>query len=154
MESYASQEDRRAVLALKYMLLCKIMLNLAEDVHAIVNSKVALKYAGADIDAMRAIASAHQNRSLSDFETALSKFKDGKSSRDKRGKESQLFNIPSSSQQQQELGNDPIIKAHLSDLYDTLLEQNLLRIIEPFSKVEIAHVASLVKLPTSQVEAK
>ena len=53
-----------------------------------------------------------------------------------------------------ELGNDPIIKTHLAALYDTLFEQNLLRVIEPFSRVEIAHVAQLVKLPTVQVESK
>lgn len=53
-----------------------------------------------------------------------------------------------------ELGNDPIIRNHLTALYDSLLEQNLLRIVEPFSKVEISHVATLVKLPTAQVEAK
>ena len=53
-----------------------------------------------------------------------------------------------------ELSNDPIIRSHLAALYDTLLEQNLLRVIEPFSRVEIQHVADLVKLPTSQVETK
>ncbi|KAI9098179.1 PCI domain-containing protein [Phlyctochytrium arcticum] len=129
LESYASQDDRRAVLALKYMLLCKIMVNLSEDVAAVVNSKVALRYAGPQVDAMRAIASAHQNRSLSEFEKALASYKE-------------------------ELTNDPIIRSHLAALYDTLFEQNLLRIIEPYSRVEITHVAELVKLPTTSVETK
>ncbi|KAJ3052733.1 26S proteasome regulatory subunit rpn6 [Rhizophlyctis rosea] len=129
LENYSSQDDRRAVLALKYMLLCKIMLNLAEDVHSIINGKLALRYAGREVDAMKAVASAHQNRSLVEFEQALASFKD-------------------------ELSNDPIIRSHLAALYDTLLEQNLLRVIEPFSRVEIQHVAELVKLPTVQVETK
>ena len=34
------------------------------------------------------------------------------------------------------------------------MEQNLLRIIEPFSRVEVSPVASLVKLATAQVETK
>jgi len=53
-----------------------------------------------------------------------------------------------------ELSDDPIIRNHLSALYDTLLEQNLVRIIEPFSRVEISHVAELVKQPVREVENK
>lgn len=34
-EGYSSQEDNKAVLALKYMLLCKIMLNLASIHHTL-----------------------------------------------------------------------------------------------------------------------
>lgn len=45
-----------------------------------------------------------------------------------------------------ELENDPIIKAHLESLYDKLLEGNLLRIIEPYSHVQVGHVAKLINL--------
>ncbi|KAJ3355111.1 26S proteasome regulatory subunit rpn6 [Entophlyctis luteolus] len=129
LEGFSNQDDSRAVLALKYLLLCKIMLNLPDDVFSIINSKMAQKYAGADIEAMKAVATAHQNRSLLEFEQSMNKFKN-------------------------ELRNDPIINAHLDELYDSLLQQNLLRVIEPFSRVEIAHVAQLVKLSTQQVEMK
>lgn len=94
-EGYSSQDNPRAVLALKYMLLCKIMLNLVsfefphlhtrclqcmqpEDIHAILSGKVALRYSGPDIDAMKAVASAHQNRNLQEFETALANYTNGK----------------------------------------------------------------------------
>ncbi|KAI9492258.1 PCI domain-containing protein [Zychaea mexicana] len=128
-EGYSSQDDNKAVLALKYMLLCKIMLNLPEDIHSILGGKMALRYSGADIEAMKAVANAHQNRNLQEFETALATYTN-------------------------ELNDDPIIRTQLAALYDTLLEQNLVRIIEPFSRVEISHIADVVKLPTQQVENK
>ncbi|KAF9983526.1 26S proteasome regulatory subunit rpn6 [Mortierella antarctica] len=129
LEGYSSLEDSRAIAALKYMLLCKIMLNLSDDIQSILNSKVALKYRGIEVEAMKAIATAHQNRSLQEFELALATYRD-------------------------ELGNDPIIRNHLASLYDKLLEQNLVRVIEPFSRVEISHIAEIIKLPAQQVEIK
>ena len=33
-----------------------------------------------------------------------------------------------------QLGDDPIIAAHLGELKDSLMEQNIVRIIEPFSQ--------------------
>lgn len=53
-----------------------------------------------------------------------------------------------------QLEGDPIVHTHLTSLYGTLLEQNLVRLLEPFSRVEIAHIAELIKLPQGQVEHK
>src|SRR5690606_2587396 len=59
LEGFSSQEeDAQATRALKYMLLSKIMLNLTDDVDTILLSKNALKYAGRDIDAMKAVSRA------------------------------------------------------------------------------------------------
>eukprot|EP01137_Pigoraptor_chileana_P035929 Opistho-2@30709 len=128
-EGFDGIEHPKAVSCLKYMLLCKIMLSLSDEVNSIIGGKLALRYAGRQVEAMRSVAQAHSRRSLSEFEVHVRNFK-------------------------AELQDDPIIHAHLSSLYDTLLEQNLVRIIEPFSRVEIAHVAKLIKLPVDAVENK
>merc|ERR1712107_546750 len=57
-------------------------------------------------------------------------------------------------QYKDQLGDDPIVSYHLSDLNETLLEQNILRILEPFSRVEIAHVAELMELPLPRTQTK
>ncbi|KAL4198964.1 hypothetical protein AMTRI_Chr03g142630 [Amborella trichopoda] len=105
-EAFNALEDPRAVFSLKYMLLCKIMVNQADDVAGIISSKAGLLYVGVELDAMKA---------------------------------------------QEE---DPIVHRHLSSLYDTLLEQNLCRLIEPFSRVEMHHIAELIGLPVDHVERK
>ena len=45
-EQSSALDDPKAVFALKYMLLCKIMLHVAEEVPALIASKAGLKYAG------------------------------------------------------------------------------------------------------------
>lgn len=130
MEGYHSQDEaQKATSALQYMLLCKIMLNLGDDVTSLMTSKQAIKYAGKNLDAMKAVARAHTNRSLEEYETALSDYR-------------------------YELGSDRFISNHLRRLYDAMLEQNLIKVIEPFSRVEIDHVAKMVGLDTQQVERK
>ena len=53
-----------------------------------------------------------------------------------------------------ELSSDSTIRTHLSALYDTLLEQNLLRIVEPYSVVEVEYVAQQVGQGRQAVELK
>lgn len=78
---------------------------------------------------MRAMANAHHARSLEQFSKTKEEFKE-------------------------ELTQDEVMSRHLMQLEDTLFEQNLCRIIEPFSCVEITHVAELIDLPVDQVERK
>lgn len=128
-EGYSSIEHPKAVIALKYMLLSKIMLHEANDVPAICIAKNTLNYSGIDIEAMKSVAEASQRRSLADFQEALKKY-------------------------EQQLVGDPIIRSHLNTLYDDMLEQNLCRIIEPYSRVQVAHIAQIIKLPQDSIEKK
>ena len=48
-EGYDSIENKKAILSLKYMLLCKIMIGVPEDVQALLSGKLALKYSGPEV---------------------------------------------------------------------------------------------------------
>lgn len=54
----------------------------------------------------------------------------------------------------EELKTDSVVQRHLKTLYGNLLEKNLVRIIEPYSRVQIAHVAETINLPFEVVEKK
>jgi len=127
-EGLDSIENPKALMALKYMLLSKIMLNLPEEVTQLLSGKLALKY-GKDVTAMKAVADAAHKRSLADFQKALNVYKS-------------------------ELGDDPVVKTHFTTLMDKMMEQNLCRIIEPYSKVEVAHVAKTIGVEKEKVEQK
>jgi len=114
---------------MKFMMLTKIMMNRPQETKAIRNSKSGLKYDGPQIDAMQAVAAAHEERCLKKFEAVLLQYKP-------------------------QLELDSVISFHLTDLNETLLEQNILRILEPFSRVEITHVAELMELPLTRIQTK
>ncbi|CAH6723118.1 26S proteasome regulatory subunit Rpn6p [[Candida] jaroonii] len=128
-EGYNSQDDSKAIDVLKYMLLTKIMLNLVDDINNILSHKNVVKFQSKDIDAMKSIAKAYSNRSLKEFETSLITYS-------------------------KELKSDPIIKNHFNSLYDNLLEQNLLKIIESYNCVELSHISKTIGLNLQQVEGK
>jgi len=47
-----------------------------------------------------------------------------------------------------------LLKTHLSDLKNDLLEKNLIRIIEPYSRVDVDRVAQLIKMSEQEVQSK
>jgi len=128
-EQYDSVEDEKAITALKYMLLSKIMLNVPDEVTNIISGKLALRYSGSDLEAMKAVAASAKARSLADFQSALKTYK-------------------------VELEQDKIVCKHLDTLYSTMLEQNLCRIIEPYSRVQVDYVAGKIGSPRDEVERK
>jgi len=78
---------------------------------------------------MKAVADAYKARSIHAFEDVYKKYRP-------------------------QLVEDPIVASHLNELKDNLLEQNLIRLIEPFERVQIEHVARLINLPKPYIEAK
>merc|ERR1711913_268829 len=125
-EQYDSVEDPMAIKALKYMLLSKVMLNLPDEVTNLVSGKLALRHSGPDMESMKAVALAAKARSLADFQKAVKAYKE----------------------------DDMIVAKHLTTLYSNMLEHNLCRIIEPYSKVQVDYVASKIGLPKTEVEKK
>mmetsp|Transcript_10470 Transcript_10470/g.29429 ORF Transcript_10470/g.29429 Transcript_10470/m.29429 type:complete len:385 (+) Transcript_10470:33-1187(+) len=148
-EQLDQMDDReRAIKALKYMMLCRILDSLTKalklsaaggvgaksdrsdvDLSGMISGKQGVKYAGKDIEAMSAIAAAASRRSLKEFESVIDQYS-------------------------AQLQEDVLIKHHLGILSEQLLESNLIRIIEPYSCVEISHVASLIEMPQPTVEKK
>ena len=122
-------EAPSALKALKYMCLCKIMLDLPEEVATITSGKLALKYSGSDLKAMQAIATAAKKRSLADFNLAFGTHR-------------------------QELQCDQVIKAHFHTLSDGMLEKDLTRLIEPYERVQIDNIAKQIDMDRSKVEKK
>ena len=99
------------------------------DISGMISGRQGVKYAGRDIEAMSAVASAAARRSLKEYEAVLNEYAD-------------------------ELEEDLLIKHHLHLLQEQLLESNLIRIIEPYSCVEIEHVARLIEMSIPVVERK
>lgn len=129
-EAYNQTKNTKlATESLVYMLMSKVMVGKARAVESIVSGKAMLQFEGRAIESMKAVANAYKERSLHALDKVLVDFKG-------------------------ELQGNKFVNRHLGTLSEMLLEENLIRLIEPFSKVEIDHVASLIELPVARVEDK
>jgi 26S proteasome regulatory subunit N6 len=98
------------------MLFSKVMGKNPDDAMNLINSSVSLKYQNRDVEALKAVAQAAKQKNLLMFEKCK-----------------QVYEF--------ELLADPVIKRHFTYLYNTLLEDNLKKIIQPYSEVQIDYVA-------------
>jgi len=113
-----------ATLALKYVLLSKIMLDKPDD--AVMTLQRNPKYSSRSLDAMVAIAESAKSRSFASFKKAF---------------EDYPF----------ELVQDSVVKRHFDYLYKTMIEKDLSRVVQPYSEVKISYVAGRIKLPVEEV---
>ena len=112
-EGFDSVSSSHALRALKYMLLCKIIMNQAEEVKSIVSGKLALKYNGRDVDALKNIATSYHEKQLLVYKNYVQEYAD-------------VFQ------------NDSTMVRQLKKLYDRLMEQNLCRVVRPYSTVHVS----------------
>ena len=70
-----------------------------------------------------------ENRSLDEYQQALEDYKD-------------------------QLQNDIIVKHHIKNLSEKLVEENVLRVVQPYSKVQVEYVAQKMKMDSTIIEKK
>jgi len=110
-EGYRSMNEiERAGHAFKFMLFSKIMNRQSEDSLALINSAISLKYQNRHVEAMKEVALANKQQNLGRFQTCATTY-------------------------EKELFSDMVIRRHFNFLYNNLLEDNLKKIIEPYSEV-------------------
>jgi 26S proteasome regulatory subunit N6 len=106
------------------------MSKLTNDAMNLMNSQITLKYQGRELECMREIARAVKEQNLLAFEKAKETYSD-------------VINPDAN-----------VLRIHINALYDTLLEDNLRKIIEPYSEVQIDYIAKMIGLELSTVQQK
>lgn len=111
------------------MTLCKILMNANDEVFGLMNGKYGIKYYGPELEFLKQVASAHKKKNLVEFQKIIDT-------------------------NQGLIEKDYIVHSHVQDLYENLLELNLLKVIKPYSKVQLTHVAQAVNIPVATIQAK
>jgi 26S proteasome regulatory subunit N6 len=136
-DAFSNAGDSRAIDALKYRLLCRILDGKANECQAIEaaaaislqNSKVGGIQKNTEVEIMMKIAHASEEKSLHQLVEVINEC-------------------------QADIDSDPVISSNVKNLIDSLEEQHLLRIVKPYSAVELSRIAELIQLDVEQVESK
>ena len=106
------------------------MSNNKDDVNSLINGKFGLKWAGdSHIAAMKATSEAHFKSSIVNL---IKVFKD----------------------YSKEIEGDEVVRNHIKILYDRLLEKNLFKIIESYTRVDLKYICSKLSLDLDIIERK
>jgi 26S proteasome regulatory subunit N6 len=122
----SQRRKAKALKAFQYMILSKIVGDRLDEVNNVVLSKQGKDYYGKEVEALRSIEVAVKEKSL-------------KLLKDNIEKNKEFF------------FSDHVIKYHINNLHNDLLEKNLIKIIKPYSVVEIDFVAKAIGLSYQEV---
>eukprot|EP00744_Colponema_vietnamica_P006509 GILI01009449.1.p1 GENE.GILI01009449.1~~GILI01009449.1.p1 ORF type:complete len:271 (+),score=96.48 GILI01009449.1:75-815(+) len=114
---------------LRYMILAKIVGDTPDELRAVLQSRNVLEYQGRDMDALREFASAWQKKDTHAFTKARNEY-------------------------EKDFADDQVLAGQLNDMHNTLVEKHLLRIIEPYNRVQISFIANLMSLDAEEVESR
>lgn len=136
-DAFSTAKDKRAIDSLKYGLLCRILDGKPSQCEPMAKSAALVLAHGnggetvnnGEIEAVLEIARAAEAKSLKQLNDVMQKRK-------------------------ADLESDPVVAANMHNLIDNLEEQHLLRIVKPYSAVELTRIAEMIDLPVEQVEAK
>lgn len=130
-KQYGRQEDwDHAAHALRSMILSKILNDQAHDITGLLTAKNTVRYVDdVGVQDMRRVGLAAEHRSLEEFKDALENASDL-------------------------IKEDSLVQNHTTVLYDTMLETNLLKIISPYSRIELEEVARKMNLSEQVVVKK
>lgn len=128
-------------LALSMMMLAKIMMNRQKDLGGISQSKAVLKFKD-DLAAHQGEEPLENN--MWEGLTAIAKALDDRNLK--------LFSKVV--EDYPELSRNVYVSGHISELHETLFEKNLLRVIEPYSSVDLSHLSRVLDLGHDRISRK
>jgi 26S proteasome regulatory subunit N6 len=123
------KNTKKALRAMQYMILSKIMGGTIDDVNGIIYGKQGRAYYGPQIEALKSVEEAVRKKSVGALKLNIQKYQ----------------NI---------ILADSVLVHHLIYLENDLLEKNLIKIIQPYSVVEIEFVTNSIGLPYLEILTK
>uniref|UniRef100_A0AAF5HYB2 PCI domain-containing protein n=2 Tax=Strongyloides stercoralis TaxID=6248 RepID=A0AAF5HYB2_STRER len=129
LESYDNNNKKKeAIQAIQYLCLTKLIMNKPDEVKNFISSKFGIKYYGEELYCMEQMANAVEKKCVKLFDTVVK-------------------NYPT-------LQEDAVIRSFLKNLYNFMFDQDILRVIKPYSFVEIDFIASKIGLTPNKIEQR
>jgi len=119
------KKKNKAKKAFMYMILSKLIGGNLDEVNNVILYKNAKDYIGKESDALKSIEIAVKEKSIKLLKENIEKNK--------------MYL------------DDPVIQYHLSNLNNDLVEKNLIKIIKPYSIVEIDYITKIIGLPINDI---